>query len=242
MQDVCLTCNSSRHLSRRLELDPSGCGNFIGITTIQGNLGNIIASYTMKFFAPLLHFLFHIGYFGPLVMGILDSSFLILPFGNDLVVVGLVARHHQGIAWYVLSAAVGSTIGALLLALVSRKIGEEGLRKIAGDKRYDRLKNRIGNHSGIAVAVAGLAPPPFPFTTVIAAVSALKYPIWRTLLFNFVARGVRFTVLALLALRFGHQVISIAQSAPFKWSMAVFIAVCLIASGFSIAHWLKKPR
>ena len=88
----------------------------------------------MKFFAPLLHFLFHIGYFGPLVMGILDSSFLVLPFGNDLLVVGMVARNHAGLPWYVLSAACGSTIGAYLLALVSQKLGEEGIRRIAGEK------------------------------------------------------------------------------------------------------------
>ncbi len=196
----------------------------------------------MKFLAPFLHFLFHIGYFGPLVMGVLDSSFLILPFGNDLVVVGLVAQHHTGIVWYVLSAAVGSTLGALLLALVSQKLGEDGLRKIAGDKRYEKLRRRIGNHSGVAVAIAGLAPPPFPFTTVIAAVSALDYPIWRTLLFNFLSRAVRFTILALLALKFGRQVLQIARSAPFEWTMAIFIGICLVASGFSIHHWLKKPR
>jgi membrane protein YqaA with SNARE-associated domain len=196
----------------------------------------------MKVLAPFLQFLFHIGYFGPLVMGILDSSFLILPFGNDLVVVGLVAQHHTGIPFYVLSAAVGSTIGALLLALVARKIGEEGIRKIAGDKRYERLKRRVGNHSGFAVAIAGLAPPPFPFTTVIAAVSALDYPTWRILLFNFLARALRFTVLALLALKFGKQVLRIARSAPFEWSMAIFIGLCLVASAISVWHWLRKPR
>ena len=77
----------------------------------------------MKFFLPLLHFLFHIGYFGPLLMGILDSSFLMLPFGNDLLVVGLVARNHHGVILYVLAAACGSTLGALALGLVSRKLG-----------------------------------------------------------------------------------------------------------------------
>ena len=117
----------------------------------------------MRFFAPLLRFLFHIGYFGPLVMGICDSSFLVLPFGNDLLVVGLVARHHSGAPWYVISAAVGSTIGALLLAFTSRKLGEEQICKIAGKARYDKLKKRVGNRSGFAIALAGIAPPPFPF-------------------------------------------------------------------------------
>lgn len=175
-------------------------------------------------------------------MGVLDSSFLILPFGNDLVVVGSVARHHQGIPWFVLSAACGSTIGACLLALVSRKLGEEGIRRISGDARYEKLKKRIGSRSGIAVAVAGLAPPPFPFTTVIAAVSALDYPLWKLLLMNFLARGARFTILAILALKFGREVLRIANSAPFKWTMVGFVLLCLIASVFSVLHWLRKPQ
>ncbi len=133
----------------------------------------------MKYIRLLLQFIFHLGYFGPLVMGVLDSSFLVLPFGNDLIVVGLVAQNHKGFPWYVLSAACGSTLGALLLALVARKLGEEGIKKFAGKKRYEKMKNRIGRHSGAAIGLAGLAPPPFPFTTVIAAAAALNYPIWR---------------------------------------------------------------
>jgi len=196
----------------------------------------------MKYFAPLLQFLFRIGYFGPLVMGILDSSFLIFPFGNDLVVVGMVAQHHEGLPWYVLSAACGSTMGAFLLAFVSRKLGEEGIRRIAGDARYEKLKKRIGQRSGLAVAVAGLAPPPFPFTTVIAAVSAIGYPIWKTLVVNFLSRATRFVVLGILALKFGKQVLSIAKSTPFEWSMVAFVLLCLVASIYSIVHWMRKPQ
>lgn len=175
-------------------------------------------------------------------MGVLDSSFLFLPFGNDLLVFGNVARHPHGIPWYVLSAACGSTIGAWLLAIVSRKLGEEGIRRISGDARYERLKKRIGHRSGIAVAVAGLAPPPFPFTTVIAAVSALDYSLWRLLLINFLTRGTRFIILSILALKFGRQVLRVANSAPFEWSMVAFIVICLIASIFSVLHWLRKPK
>ena len=176
------------------------------------------------------------------MMGILDSSFLVLPFGNDLVVASLVIQRHRDTPWYILSAAAGSTIGAMLLALASRKLGEEGLRRIAGENRYKKLKARIAKRAGLAVVIGGLAPPPFPFTTVIAATGALQYPIWRILLLNFFARGVRFTVLALLALKFGKQVLWIANSDPFKWGMAVFIILCIAASAFSVLHWLWRPR
>lgn len=196
----------------------------------------------MTLLRSLLQFLFRIGYFGPLVMGVLDSSFLILPFGNDLLVVGLVAQHHQGVAWYVLSAACGSTIGAFLLAFVARKLGEESIRRISGDARYEKLKRRIGSRSGVAVALAGLAPPPFPFTTVIAAVGALDYAFWKILLINFLARGTRFGILALLAMRFGRQVLAVIKSTPFQWTVSAFVVLCFVVSGFSIAHWLRKPE
>lgn len=196
----------------------------------------------MRFFSSLVHVMFHIGYFGPFLMGILDSSFLVLPFGNDLLVVAMVAHHPHGAPWYVLSAASGSTAGVFLLASVCRKLGEEGIRKIFGGSRYEKLKKRVGRRSGFAVALAGLAPPPFPFTVVIAAVGALGYPLWKILAVNFFARGARFTILTFLALRFGRDILSIAKSAPFKWSMAAFIILCLVASGYSVAQWLHEPR
>ena len=197
----------------------------------------------MKFPIVLFRFLLHIGYLGPLLMGALDSSFLILPFGNDLLIVALVARHHHGMAWvgYVLSAACGSTLGALLLAAVCRKLGEERLRKIAGARRHDKLRAWIGKHAVLAIAVAGLAPPPFPFTTVIAAAGALEYPLWRIAVVNFLARAVRFTLLALLALRYGRLVVGIGRSGQFEWSVLAFVLLCLVASGFSIWRWLRRP-
>lgn len=195
-----------------------------------------------SFFTGFLRFVYGLGYFGPLVMGILDSSFLVLPFGNDLVVVGMVAHHHQSAAWYILTAAAGSTMGVLLLALVARKLGEEGIKKVAGENRYQNLRKRIEKRAGLAVLAAGLAPPPFPFTVVIASVAALDYPIWRILIFNFCARAVRFSVLAVLAIQFGKQVMQITRSPAFQWSMIVFIALCVVASIFSIWSWWRKTR
>jgi membrane protein YqaA with SNARE-associated domain len=82
----------------------------------------------------LLCFL-HLGYLAPFVIGVLDSSFLVLPFGNDLLVVLLVSRRQQGLLFYILAAACGSIVGAFILALVAGRIGEEGIRKLAGGKR-----------------------------------------------------------------------------------------------------------
>jgi membrane protein YqaA with SNARE-associated domain len=193
-------------------------------------------------FRPLLRFLFHLGYAGPFFMGIMDSSFLFLPFGNDLLVVALVARHHDGLPFYVLSAACGSTAGVFLLDLIARKGGEAGVQKIAGQSRFERLKRKIGEKGGRALVVGSLAPPPFPFTMVVATTSALGYSRQRLLWIVAISRAFRFSVLALLAVKFGRTILRVMNTAGFKWTMIGFAAVCAIGSGFSIAKWLRSRR
>jgi membrane protein YqaA with SNARE-associated domain len=194
------------------------------------------------FFHPLLRFLLHIGYFGPFLMGIMDSSFLFLPFGNDLLVVALVARHHEGYLLYVLSAVFGSTLGVFLLDVIARKLGEEGIQRVAGKKRFEYLKSKIGQRGGVAIVVGCLAPPPFPFTMVVATSSALGYPRLRLLIAVAVSRAARFLILGLLAMKFGRAIIRMADSTPFKWTMGAFIALCVVGSVLSVMKWVKSGR
>lgn len=175
-------------------------------------------------------------------MGVLDSSFLFLPFGNDLLVVVMVSRHHQGLALYVLAAACGSTLGALVLAWIAGRIGSEGVRKLAGDKRFKKLESRFKARGGVAIFLATLAPPPFPYTMVIASAAALKYPRTRLLALNLLGRGIRFAILGSLALMFGATVLKVTQSAPFRWTMMGFVLLCLVGSGISIWHWISHTR
>lgn len=173
-------------------------------------------------------------------MGIMDSSFLFLPFGNDLLVVGLVARNHDGWPFYVLSAVCGSTLGVFLLDLLARKGGEKGVQKVAGEKRYQMLKRRIGEKGGRALVIGSLAPPPFPFTMVVAVNSALGYPRQRLLWIIAGSRAARFVILSLLAIEFGRSILRIANSEPFKWTMIGFTLLCVVGSVFSILKWIRS--
>ena len=190
----------------------------------------------------LTSILFHLGYFGPLLMGVLDSSFLFLPFGNDLLVVALTLRHHGGYLAYAVMAAIGSTLGVFLIDLVARRLGEAGIAKVAGQERFDRLKSKITKYGGKSIAVGCLAPPPFPFTMLVAANSALGYPRLRLLSIVASARLGRFLVLGMLALHFGRVIIRIANSAGFRGFMYVFTLLCLGGSIFSIVIWLRRGR
>ncbi len=184
----------------------------------------------------------HLGMAGPFLLGALDSSFLFLPLGNDLLLVLLISANHQRYAPYVLIAALGSTAGVILLDLVCRKGGEEGLKKMLDPKRFNTIRKKMSQRAGYAIAIACLAPPPFPFTAVIAAASAFDYPRRRLLSIVFAARIVRYSLVGLAAIVLGRAILRIARSPEFYWAMMVFVAICLIGSGFSIARWVRRSR
>jgi hypothetical protein len=190
----------------------------------------------------LFLFFAHLGPFGLLLLGALDSSFLFLPLGNDLLLVALTARRHAMLPLDVLMAATGSVIGCWLLDLLMRHKGEEGLNKMMPPKRVEYLKRKIGERAGLALAVASLAPPPFPFTPVVAAASAFQYPRVRLLTVIAAMRVVRFAIIGALAIKFGRHILRIAQAPAFHWAVLVFLAICLIGSAMSVRGWVVRSR
>src|SRR4051794_27793218 len=175
-------------------------------------------------------------------MGVMDSSFLFLPIGNDLLVVILAARHHAHAWIYVLSATAGSTVGALLLDLVCRKIGETGVQKVTGEQKFAYLKKKVGQRGGFFVALACLGPPPFPFTAMVATVSALAYPRLKLLAVVAGSRLLRFIILSLLAIKYGRAILRIINTPGFKGSVGAIAALCLVVSAFSILKWVRAGR
>ncbi len=190
----------------------------------------------------LLFFFVQYGIFGLLLLSIADDSFLFLPIGSDLLMVVLVARRHSEILIYALAASAGSTIGVLLLDVVCRKGGEEGLKRLMKPERLTRLKQRMEKHAAGALVLACLAPPPFPFGAYIAAASALQYPRPRLLGIVFIARVIRYALVGLAAIYLGRQILGLAKSTGFLWFMGGFIALCLIGSVFSAVNWVRIGR
>jgi len=154
----------------------------------------------------------------------------------------LLAEDHHLFALYVAAAAFGSTGGILLLDMVSRKGGEEGLKRMLKPKRFEYLKKKMKERAGFAIAVACLAPPPFPFTAVIAGASAFQYPRVRLLAIAFAVRLVRFSLVGLAAVFFGHQILAMAKSKEFTWAMIGFIALCVVGSVISVLGWVRRAR
>jgi membrane protein YqaA with SNARE-associated domain len=183
------------------------------------------------------------GGFGLLILGILDSSFLLfMPLGNDLLMVALTAQHHRRLLYYAAMATAGSAIGCFLTDAVARKGGEEGLCRLLPPKRIEYVKKKLSKKAGWAIALAALMPPPFPFTAVIAAAAALQFP--RKKLFSILvpARFARFSVIGLLGIFFGDGVLSIANSPFVEYTVIGVVIVSIVGSTVSVYRWIQRSR
>jgi membrane protein YqaA with SNARE-associated domain len=198
----------------------------------------------MKHLSTILLAIVKFGGPGLLVLGILDSSFLFAPLGNDLLVVAMTARSHSvwRMLYYAGMSTVGSVLGCLLVDLVLRNAGEHGLEKHLPRKRLNYVKRKVNQSGAWALVVASIAPPPFPFTPFIMAAAALQYPRHRMLSIVGVARMVRFTALGVLALIFGRRILHWAESPVLQGVLIGIIVLCTVGSIVSVIGWIKRSR
>ncbi len=198
----------------------------------------------MRFASGLFAFILKHGGIGLLVLGILDSSFLFAPWGNDLLVVAMTVQNPKlgSMFYYAAMSAVGSVLGCLLLDLFLRPLGAKGLEKYLPGRRLKRVEKKVGENAGRALVVASLAPPPFPFTPFVMAAAALQYPRERMLGIIGATRLVRFVALGLLAMRYGKRILSWAKNPVVQDILIGLIVVCTVGSVISVYGWIKKSR
>ena len=190
----------------------------------------------------MLRFFLRLGIFGLFLLSALDSSFLVLPFGNDVLLIALVSRDRSSLAWigYVLVSALGSILGVFVIDLIMRKAGEKGLERFVSAKKIEKFKAKLENKAGLTVFVATLLPPPFPFTPVVMTASALQTPRAKLIGAVFVGRLVRCTIEALLALYFGRKLIAYINSDVVTYFVYGLIAVAAVLSTLSLITWLRR--
>jgi len=190
----------------------------------------------------LAHFFFSLGGVGLLLLGVLDSSFLFMPLGNDLLVIALTASRHQFVAYYVAMATTGSVAGVAFTDWVSRKGGKKGIEGNGKTRRVRYIERKVQQNGGLALAFAALMPPPFPFTPFIIVASALQYPRKKLLGIIGVARGIRFGIEGWLALIFGRGIIRMGQDPNVQWAIIGLVVISMTGSVWSIWNWVRKSR
>jgi membrane protein YqaA with SNARE-associated domain len=191
---------------------------------------------------PFFHHLFHLAYqagaFGLFCVGVLDSSFLFVPLGNDFLMLGLSARHHDRVWFYVIAATLGSVLGILITLWVSKKGGEKIKNKRGRTWKY--VETQMRKNAGWALTLGSLMPPPFPFTLFVAAAGALRVPMKKVLPYVAAGRLLRFTIEGVLAVIYGRWILSLANSPTLKIVMIVMIVVAIAGSVYSLFSWARR--
>jgi membrane protein YqaA with SNARE-associated domain len=186
--------------------------------------------------------LFRAGGLGLLSLGALDSSPLVVPLGNDLLVLALCARYHDRMPYYAVMATLGSLIGVAVTVWLSRE-GTTRLRKKAvTNKRVSNVEKQVQKRAGWSLVLASLMPPPFPFTPFVAAAAAFDYPPKKLFSFVAVGRFARFVIEGALAIHYGRWIIRQARSSSLEYTMIALLAISIVASVISIIQWSRKGK
>lgn len=144
------------------------------------------------------------GAFGLFIVALLDSTFVPLPSSADALMIVLSTAHPSWMLLYAFMATAGSALGCWILYLVSRRAGARALNRFS-ERRQQRVKHLIERYDMIAVLVATLLPPPFPFKLFVVTAGVFRFSLLRFMLAIIAGRAFRFLLEGYFAVRYGGE-------------------------------------
>jgi membrane protein YqaA with SNARE-associated domain len=144
------------------------------------------------------------GAFGLFVVALLDSTFVPMPSSVDALMLVLSTAHPHWMLLYAFMATAGSATGCWILYQLSRRAGSRALKRFS-EKKQKRVKELIDRYDMLAVLVATLLPPPFPFKLFVVSAGVFRFSLVRFMIAIIVGRAFRFLLEGYFAIRFGDQ-------------------------------------
>ena len=174
---------------------------------------------------------------GLFLIALLDSAGVPLPGGVDIVLMLLSWQQPSLFVVIALVAAVGSTVGCLVLYRVGRTGGEMALSRLDQEKRR-WVTEKVLENDILAMLVAVLAPPPLPTKVFMLVAGGVGMPVPRFIAAVLAGRMIRFGGEAYLAVRFGDRALETLQR-YYPLVGAVLAGAVVVSLG---VKWLRKRR
>lgn len=197
-------------------------------------LRHIFASYTEYIRALLIP----MGPWGILLIAFIDAAFLGIPM--DPLVAYFVYRR-PGMFWlYVLMGAAGSALGSLVVYYIGRKGEEMLLEKRIPKQKLQSIRRAFERHEFLALMIPAMLPPPTPFKFFVLTAGGLKMRVDHFLLAIFSGRMLRFTILSVLTIFFGPQIVTLTANLVRQHSPWLLAAVAVGLAGWLL--WRRRRR
>jgi membrane protein YqaA with SNARE-associated domain len=149
-------------------------------------------------------YLITFGAFGLFTVALLDSTFVPLPSSADALMLLLSTAHPRWMPLYAFMATAGSAIGCWILYSISRRAGTRALNKFS-EAKQKRVKELIERYDMLAVLVATLLPPPFPFKLFVITAGVFRFSLFRFMVAIVGGRAFRFLLEGYFAIKYGAE-------------------------------------
>jgi membrane protein YqaA with SNARE-associated domain len=191
-----------------------------------------------KTLTKVSEYLITFGAFGLFAVALLDSTFVPLPSSADALMLLLTTTNPRWMLLYAAMATSGSALGCWILYLVSRKAGSRALRKFS-EAKQKRVKELIDRYDMMAVLVATLLPPPFPFKLFVVSAGVFRFSLTRFMIAIVAGRAFRFLLEGYFAVRYGAEAKAILAK-YYPWiGLGLAVAILLFVI---IKRWMKPAE
>jgi len=183
---------------------------------------------------PVVHFFFHLGVVGLLLVSIVDSSFVPLPIpGVTDIMLIVYAAAHENVFLLVAVATVGSALGGLISHAVGQAGGMGFLHKHVPPKLLARVTHWMEENAILAVSLPALLPPPMPLSAFVLAAGAVKMSRKKFMWAFTLSRLVRHALAVWLGVVYGRQVLRLWSHFTSKWGVTILVVVWTVILGFT---------
>lgn len=195
-----------------------------------------ILHFVTKWLTRVSEYLIAYGAFGLFALALLDSSFVPLPSSADALMILLSTTNPSWMLLYAFMATAGSAIGCWILYLISRRAGARALARFS-ERKQARVKNLIERYDMMAVLVATLLPPPFPFKLFVVTAGVFRFSLLRFMLAIIAGRAFRFLLEGYFAVRYGAEA-KVILAKYYPWIGLGLVAAILLF--VFVKRWIKR--
>ena len=179
---------------------------------------------------------------GLLLVAILDSSFLSIPEGNDILIVVLsIGKSWGRMAYYVGMTTIGSILGCLALYTVGRKGGNPILRRRFSPATLEWAEHLYDRFGLLTVLVPSILPPPTPFKVFVLIAGVFGLPTWEFILAVALGRTIRYSMWGVLAVIYGQAVKDYMERNLARVGTGLFV-VLIIALATVAVLYIRRLR